>query len=58
MEETKDKLISLAKRQYKKIFPCSYRQNFNDCFTVYENYVLFWFNTEDQTTHVLKADMN
>jgi hypothetical protein len=36
-----------------KIFPCGENGQLEDCFTIAENILFFWFNTEDNNTHVL-----
>ncbi len=46
-------MIKRAKDTFKHIAPCPTRENFDNCFTVEENNIYFWFNTEDQSTHVL-----
>jgi hypothetical protein len=46
------KLIKKAQNKYKKIFPCRDKKSFAECFTSYNNRLFFWFDTEDQSTHV------
>ena len=58
MNEQKMKMIRKAKRQYDRIFPCSAKKNLRDCFTVEEGQILFWFNTTDESTHVLTQDLS
>ncbi|MBD3315574.1 MAG: hypothetical protein GF344_07290 [Chitinivibrionales bacterium] len=50
------RLIEQALMRHKKIYPCANHGNLNDCFTVSGNRILFWFNTEDQSTHLVVAD--
>jgi hypothetical protein len=57
MNEIKKKLIHRAEKQFKKIYPCSTKNNLGDCFTVEEEQLLFWFNTADESTHVLTQDL-
>lgn len=57
MNEIKQNLINRAKKQYKTIYPCSTKKKLRDCFTVEENQMIFWFNTEDDTTHILTHDV-
>lgn len=53
MSELYQKLINRAIVQYKEILPAGVGQDFSHCFT-YENDILyFWFNTSDNSTHVL-----
>jgi hypothetical protein len=57
MNELKRKMINQARQQYQQIFPCAMHGTLDDCFTEEENRVLFWFNTEDRTTHIIAADV-
>lgn len=58
MNKIKKKMIAEAKKKYRRIFPCSTRDNINECFTVESGRVIFWFNTEDYTTHMLTKELN
>jgi len=55
MNKTKQDLIRKAKKAYKQIYPCGAKSSFYDCFTAIEDgkKIVFWFNTEDDNTHVL-----
>ena len=57
MNDLKKNMIRKAQRRYKNIAPCARRRSLEDCFTVEEDKIYFWFNTEDQSTHVLAAEM-
>ena len=57
MNLLKEKLLTKAKDQYREIYPCSDLEDLSQCFTVIDNTVFFWFNTKDQSTHVLSADI-
>jgi hypothetical protein len=46
-------LIKKAKNEYKKIFPCSHRPNLEECITRDKERMYLWFNTEDESTHVV-----
>ncbi|HMD69188.1 MAG TPA: hypothetical protein VKF42_09955 [Chitinivibrionales bacterium] len=50
------KLMDQATAIHDRIFPCSSRNGFEHCFTRDEGKVCFWYNTEDQSTHLLVAD--
>jgi hypothetical protein len=50
-------LIKKAEIEYKKIFPCSHRRRIEECFTRDNKYVYLWFNTEDESTHVMTAEV-
>lgn len=57
MNKVKEQLIKDAQQRYKTIFPCSHRKTFDECFTTEEEMVFFWFNTEDETTHLITAQI-
>jgi hypothetical protein len=53
MSEIKLHLIKQAKELYLEIHPCSNKSELSDCFTTEGNILMFWFNTNDSSTHVL-----
>ncbi len=53
MESIKRHLIEKALKKYKNIYPCVQKVSFQDCFTTVGPQILFWFNTEDHSTHVM-----
>lgn len=53
MNRLKQKMIQRALKKHKKIFPCSNKNDLLECFTEHRGQVLFWYNTEDLSTHVL-----
>ncbi|MBD3314757.1 MAG: hypothetical protein GF344_03135 [Chitinivibrionales bacterium] len=57
MNRMKRRLIQRARETYKTIYPCGGRPSFSECFTHYEDKVLFWFDTEDRSTHVVTDEM-
>jgi hypothetical protein len=57
MNELKQKMILRAKKQYKQIHPCTSKKSFRDCFTVEKDRMIFWFNTADETTHILMQEL-
>jgi len=53
MGSKQKKLIKKAVTKYKKIFPCGGKRRFSECFTrESDDSLYFWFDTEDQSTHV------
>ena len=58
MSEVKLKLLQSALERHEKIFPCGETQLLDDCFTLSEDKLLFWFNTEDDSTHVVEHMVN
>lgn len=58
MNEAKQTLIRDAIRQYKKIEPCTIAKTFDDCFTIEEGMLFFWFNTADNSTHVVAKELD
>lgn len=57
MNAIKKRMIAEARRKYRRIFPCSYRRNLDDCFTIENNEIIFWFNTEDFSTHTVSVKL-
>jgi hypothetical protein len=57
MDELKAKLINDAKSLYGKIKPCGKRVSFDECFTVYQGKILFWFNSSDDSTKILSETL-
>lgn len=55
MNELKKRMISQAKSVYKNIYPCGDKKNLQECFTVMDNRLVFWFNTEDDSTHLITS---
>jgi hypothetical protein len=53
MNELKRKMIRKALRQYRRIYPCGSKRTFSECFTQVDDGLVFWFNTEDRSTHLL-----
>jgi len=58
MNEIKLKMISEAAKNYHSIYPCGNNRDLEECFTMYEDQILFWFNTEDNSTHVISKSIN
>lgn len=56
MSKREMKLIKKARDKYKKIFPCEGKDSLSECFTTHDNKIFFWFNTEDQSTHLIATD--
>jgi hypothetical protein len=56
MTDLEKALMSKASEMHKKIYPCSSMRQFEQCFTRDRGKVCFWYNTEDQSTHLLVAD--
>lgn len=50
-------MIKTAFEIYKDIHPCSTNVDFSDCFTTEGNLIMFWFNTSDNSTHVLTESL-
>jgi hypothetical protein len=53
MSQVEERLIKKATRIHKKIYPCAHKKDFADCFTKDDKRIMFWFNTEDESTHVV-----
>ncbi|MBD3419449.1 MAG: hypothetical protein GF398_04955 [Chitinivibrionales bacterium] len=57
MNEIKQQLINQAHREYRSISPCTAKATLQECFTQEAGMVCFWFNTADETTHMLVAEL-
>jgi|GEM_PF-3073344 len=54
IENQKKELIEKALKIYGKIYPCLNKPSLNECFTVTKDKgLIFWFNTEDNSTHMV-----
>jgi len=52
--ELKQRLIKKAILMYGRIKPCGFCKKLDDCFTMQDNSLCFWFVTEDKNTHMLR----
>lgn len=57
IEKIKKEMITEALDQYEKIFPTAGKSDLSDCFTISRSKLIFWFNTEDESTHVIARDI-
>ncbi len=57
MNNIKKSLIESACKQYREIFPCGSMESIEEGFTVEGKMLLFWFNTEDNSTHLLTQEL-
>jgi hypothetical protein len=57
MDDLKLKLILQAKKLYNHIDPCGNKDTLYECFTINENKLIFWFNTKDHSTHMIKVSL-
>lgn len=57
MGALEERLIRKAIRKHKKIFPCLSRKEFSKCFTREDGRLLFWYDTEDRSTHLISANI-
>jgi len=53
MNELKNIMISKAIAMFAEIHPVTSKSDLHECFTTEENMLVFWFNTADESTHVL-----
>jgi len=54
MGKFKEKLLKKAQVEYKKIFPCGGKKSLSECFMVYGDELVLWFNTPDGSTHIVR----
>lgn len=53
----KKEMIREAEEKYGIVFPVSRRKELDDCFTIFDSFILFWFNTSAKTTRVLRREL-
>ena len=58
MSALQKQLIENALETYQQIFPCASKRSFDECFTILGTKCLFWFNTADNSTHMLVAEIS
>jgi hypothetical protein len=58
MKELKEQLKREAVEKHGKIYPSGDRKVLDDCFTISENKILFWFNLDNETTKVLIREIH
>ena len=54
MSEVELGLLKKALEAHEKIYPCGETSLLEDCFTKAGEKHYFWFNTEDDSTHVVE----
>ena len=47
-------LLKKAFKSHNRIFPCGAKASFSECFTIIDENLIFWFNTLDGSTHIVK----
>jgi hypothetical protein len=57
MNELKKQMIAQAQSRHRCIFPCYSCSSLEDSFTVENGKVIFWYNTEDHSTHLVVANL-
>ncbi len=56
--EIKLQMIKIVQEIYQEIHPCSNQSELNESFTTEENILVFWFNTKDESTHVVSMHLS
>lgn len=51
------RLLKMAEQKYKKIRPIPAKGSFDNSFTIFNDNLIFWFNTEDDSTHVVQLEI-
>jgi hypothetical protein len=49
----KQKMMTIAQNRYGTISPCTNR-TMDECFTIENGELYFWFNSSDNSTHVVR----
>lgn len=53
MNAIKNKMIKDAQKRFNRIRPVKSRNTLQECFTVENNMIILWFNTDDDSTHTI-----
>lgn len=53
MRNQRARMIKKAEKLHKKIYPCAAKTHLDECFTNNKDFLFFWYNTEDHSTHVI-----
>lgn len=54
MDGKKYRLIQKARNMYGQIFPCANKSSLEECFaTSHNGDLILWFNTKDNSTHMV-----
>lgn len=57
LEMIKLECLKRAQHKYDEITPIVGKGDLSECFTLHENHLVFWFNSADRSTHVVKYDL-
>ncbi|MBD3391656.1 MAG: hypothetical protein GF418_06355 [Chitinivibrionales bacterium] len=57
MQEIRDQMIRRAIEAHNRITPCSNKEALSECFSLMGDKLVFWFNTDDDSTHVLVEEL-
>ena len=52
-EELMKTMIKKARSKHERIFPCGSMKRIEDCFTIFEDHLVLWYNTIDRNTHMI-----
>ncbi len=52
----KKRLIDKARKKFTRIYPCCPHESLEDCFTRENDQYIFWFNTDNKSTHTVMGD--
>lgn len=55
--QAKNLLIAQAWHESKVVYPTINKSTFNQCFTIWHGWLMFWFNNEDNTTCVVRCPL-
>ena len=53
MGATRTGMLRKAIAQYQEIYPTVGKASFAECFSIDEGALIFWFNTGDNSTHIM-----
>ena len=53
LEEIKQTMVQEAQSTFGKVHLCKRCRTLDDSFTMFDNQLIYWFNTEDDSTHII-----
>ena len=54
MDDKKKQLVKLATEKFGEILPVGTKDTLEECFTILEGELTFWFNDKNDSSHILR----
>jgi hypothetical protein len=53
MDAVRQEMVKIATEKFGSIHAVNNRESLEECFSEEEGMLIFWFNTEDNSTHIV-----